>query len=199
MTGPDVDTLVEQVRVTVPHYIEDSWLAPIIHRGGRHADNCPGCAIDAALTVLARLAKDGQEEAVLHDAWKRDSEAYKDRWTAEQAKRRAAEAEAQRLRERVTTLEQALWCFHDEEGWTFIEHEGKTWGYCPECGLAELWEGGIRVRQEMLAARLAAGSPSQGCPECRGADGHSLDCETGRAEIRSRLAAGSPSEQEPGE
>jgi len=50
-----------------------------------------------ALSDLAARARENEETEILLDAWKRDSEAYKDRWTAEQAKRRAAEADRDRI------------------------------------------------------------------------------------------------------
>lgn len=54
---------------------------------------------EAAEADVARLERERDEERVLHDAWRRDSDAYKDRWTAEQAKRWAAEAEVARQAE----------------------------------------------------------------------------------------------------
>ena len=80
MTGrPDVDTLAED-----------------IDAGLDHLDGC-NCLSHRALSDLAARARENEETEILLDAWKRDSEAYKDRWTAEQAKRRAAEADRDRI------------------------------------------------------------------------------------------------------
>jgi hypothetical protein len=57
-----------------------------------------------------------------------------------------------RLRERVSELEAALLCDHHETGWSFVEHEGQMWNRCQDCGLMELWAGGVLVKQDVLVA-----------------------------------------------
>lgn len=52
-------------------------------------------------------------------------------------------ARADALEERTQELERVIGCDH-ADAWQFVEHEGKTWNRCADCGLSELWEGGMR-------------------------------------------------------
>ena len=61
------------------------------------------------------------------------------------------------LTEYLERLWACLNCSHNnispddpDNPWTYTQHDGKTWNYCPECGLMELWEGGM-----FFGARLA--------------------------------------------
>lgn len=61
------------------------------------------------------------------------------------------------VNEYVQRLEAALNCSHNnvppddpDNPWAYIEHEGKTWNHCPECGLIELWEGGMFFGAKLL-------------------------------------------------
>jgi hypothetical protein len=65
---------------------------------------------------------------------------------------------------REEKLQVALSCRHnrfsgeeyEEDPWEFVEHDGKTWNRCRECGLLELWEGGTFIEARALADQGAS-------------------------------------------
>ena len=58
----------------------------------------------------------------------------------------------------------ALNCAHNnvppddpDNPWTYREYDGKTWNYCPECGLHELWEGGVFFKAMLVTEKSRSG------------------------------------------
>jgi hypothetical protein len=58
---------------------------------------------------------------------------------------RAVQAELDRWKI-VATCEHTREMPDNDEQWTYIEHEGKTWQRCRRCDVLELWENGMFVR-----------------------------------------------------
>lgn len=83
---------------------------------------------------------DKQHMRMLASVAIRDGEAWRDRRLPEMGR---ALDEAL---DHIDRLREVLWCYHNES--RYVDHDGDTWNYCPECGLFELWANGQLFKQE---------------------------------------------------